>query len=91
MRLHHARGLCSPCYYRAQEADTLDDLEPRLRRNEDVVEEYDFLRSEGVWDLHVIAERMGMTYKALERALHRARQRGDTRAALPHRNLRSAS
>lgn len=84
-----ARGLCYTCYLKAQTSGDLDDFERRLRTNEEVVEEYDELRSQGNFDLHLIAERMGMTYKALDKALYRARKRGDTRAALPHRNLRA--
>jgi hypothetical protein len=83
------RGRCWPCYRQAQADGTLDDLERRARTNEEVVEEYEELRLAGNFDLHLIAERMGMTWVALDKALWRARQRGDERAALPHRDLRA--
>ena len=83
------RGLCHPCYSQAEATGELLDFERRFRTNEEVVEEYDELRSQGNFDLHLIAGRMGMTYKALDKALWRARRRGDERANLPHRNLRA--
>ena len=62
-----------------------------MRSNEEVVEEWDLLRSQGVMTVAQAASRMGMTAEALDRALYRARKRGDTRANLVHPNLRSAS
>lgn len=88
---HGSRGLCEPCERAARADDTLLDYPRRIRSREEVVEEWDFLRSQGVFDVRQAAARMGMTFKALDKALYLARKAGDERATLPHPNQRSAS
>lgn len=52
---------------------------PESRSAEEVLEEWAMLRSDGVTDLRVAAQRMGMSFSALDKALWRARKRGDER------------
>jgi hypothetical protein len=89
--LHGARGLCEVCVRQAKANNTYDDFEPRRRTNDEVLAEWDLLRTEGVIDLGVAAARMGMTRKALDKAIYRGARRGDPRAVRPHPNLRSAA
>jgi hypothetical protein len=89
VRRHRTRGLCHPCARKAEANDTLLDRPARVRSNDEVLEEWTRLRTSGVFDLRVAAERMGMSYKALEKALWRGQKRGDPRAVRAHRNLRS--
>lgn len=91
LALHAARGLCQRCWRKAKANDTLLDLPAKKRMNDEVMEEWELLRTQGVHSIRKAAERMGMTHKALEKAIQRGRERGDSRAILPHTNLRSAS
>ena len=88
---HAARGLCHKCLRAAKANDTYDDLEPRFRTNDEVLAEWDLLRLQGVHDLKIAAERIGISYSALDKAIWRGRQKGDPRAVRPHPNLRSAA
>lgn len=91
LTFHSARGLCMRCRRAAERDGTFDDYEPRRRLNGDVLEEWELLRSQGVWDLKVAADRIGISYSALDMAIWRGAQKGDPRAVRPHRNLRSAA
>lgn len=52
----------------------------KLNRWTDIADDYDLLRSEG-YTIDLIAERLGMTIPALDRAL--VRHKGDPRARRP--------
>jgi hypothetical protein len=82
-RRHESRGLCPSCYWKLRRDDLLGQR--RLRRADEVLEEWVLLRSDGVTDLGVAAKRIGMTRTALQQALYRARRRGDDRGRV-HRN-----
>jgi transposase-like protein len=69
------RGLCRPCHRTVWRQGTLLDY-PRLTRSRaDVLADYLHLREDG-HSLRQIAERMGMQYGSLCRALQRARRAG---------------
>lgn len=72
-RAHHARGQCRRCYQRDYYARRCGPR--RTRRRADVVEDYQFLRRHG-YSRQQIADRIGMTRVALDRALSRARRAG---------------
>lgn len=78
-RPHSSRGLCNSCARTARRHGELDQY-PRLylRRNE-LLEEWDFLRRAGTPPAQA-AHAMGMSCEAFERALYRAKKRGDARA-----------
>lgn len=78
---NYGRGLCTQCYKAAEANDTLADYEVRVRSRDEVIEEYLGLRLVGVRRIADAAPRIGMTPKALERALQRARKAGDERLA----------
>ena len=76
---HRGRGLCRGCHARRRRDGTLADAPRATMSADEVLEEWVMLRGEG----HTVAqaaERLGMTYGALEKALDRARKRGDERA-----------
>lgn len=73
------RGLCCACYRRAQREGTLDDYERTFRPREEMLEDWELLRSDG-YTVANAAPRMGMTCAALEKALRRAERDGDPRA-----------
>jgi hypothetical protein len=73
---HAGRGLCWRCYRRSRDDGTLIDYAPRSRRNDDVIEEWLELNMLGVREIREAAPRMGMTIKALDKALYRARKNG---------------
>lgn len=73
------RNLCHRCYVRAATNDTLADY-PRINRPADeVLDDWVPLRLRGC-TIGQAAEKMGMTYGALERVLILARRAGDPRA-----------
>lgn len=74
------RGLCQNCHAWARYHDRLLDYPRSTRSRDDLLEDYVMLRREG-YDWPLCAERLGMTYAAFERAIHRARDAGDPRAA----------
>ena len=76
---HCARGLCRTCYVVVLEQGALYDYEPVSRSREEVLDEWELLRSDGVTDLAIAAERIGTTRAALEKCLERARKAGDPR------------
>ena len=72
------RGLCDRDYVRAQVASTLDDWPRHNQPLDAVLAEWELLRQAGV-GIRDAAPRLGMTHGALDRALHRATARGDSR------------
>lgn len=74
-------GHCNPCASRRRYGPT----ERSYRTREEVLEDWAWLKDSGVTDLQVAADRMGMSFDALEKALWRARQDGDERATVPPR------
>lgn len=73
------RGLCDSCFGKARYYGTLADW-PRVTRSRDeLLEDYQLLRSDGL-SREVIAARLGMHYDSLMRALVRAARAGDTRS-----------
>lgn len=74
------RGLCSHCYQTAWATGDLIDYPRATRSRNDLLDDYVILRAEGHTGQQ-IAQRLGMTYPAFERALQRARRDGDPRAA----------
>lgn len=73
------RGLCPPCHTSLARSGDLVDVERITRPREDLLADYEILRSEG-YTWQQCAERLGMTYEAFERAMLRARADGDPRA-----------
>jgi hypothetical protein len=76
---HEGRGLCTPCYERANYRGRLADHPRRTWSRDDVMTEWDLLRRDGHTRAQA-AERLGMTWAALDRAIWRARAAGDPRA-----------
>jgi hypothetical protein len=81
---HGGRGLCGTCYNQIRHQRRLHDYEPVKRSREDMLEEWEMLRSDGVTDLAIAAERMGVTRAALDKCLERARRDGDPRGVRYH-------
>lgn len=75
---HGGRGLCVACrqWLARHDPDTLLDYPKGGRPSEEVLAEYELLkrRDPGLLQKHV-AEMLGMTYKAFNRSLTRARRR----------------
>lgn len=74
----NGRGLCNSCYTLAQRNGTLDKhtlARPERRSLAEFAEEYRLLRSEGYGRRH-IAERLGVTRSAVDRAYLTAVTRG---------------
>lgn len=89
-RRGNARGgreLCRSCYDLARHRGILGSYPRATRPVGDVLEDYVFLRADGVTPRNMPA-RLGMTRAAFERALYRARKRGDARV-LPWQGVRS--
>jgi hypothetical protein len=83
---HGGRGLCKRHYDRIGGPD--QGLEPReYRRADEVLEDWVMIKDSCRGDIRVAAPRMGMSVKALEQVLYRARQRGDERGNVPPRWL----
>lgn len=80
-RAHVGRGLCSPCHYLAYREGVLDDYERRNHRRDDVLDDWEALRSAGVTRGEA-ARRLGMTVDAFMQHLYRGRVAGDVRARL---------
>lgn len=78
--VHAGRSLCVAHHHAATLADTLADY-PRLTRSSDeVMVEWEILRTSGVTTRTEAARRIGMSIDAFDRALLRARAAGDPRA-----------
>lgn len=76
---HEGRGLCARCYRKAQQDGSLVDRPRLLRHRDEVLEDWPRLRAEG-YTKRQAAERLGMSFSALDRMLSRARSAGDPRA-----------
>lgn len=76
-----ARGLCRTCYNRAHDSGELEIERFQLSRDI-VLDDWAMMRDDGHTDLGMAARRIGMTKRALELALQRARARGDERGSL---------
>lgn len=75
---YKARGLCNACFCAEHKAGTLDDWETDLCPAHLVLDDWAILRDQG----HTVrdaAPRLGMTAAALDKALERAKRRGDPR------------
>lgn len=84
--LHAGRGLCRADYviaYRAGEIEKHGSKVRSRRSRQEVLEDYMMIRDE-VSSIAHAADRMGMTERALEKALERARKQGVTEARTPH-------
>ena len=76
-REHWGRGLCLPCGDRAHRAGRLAEFPAINRRLPDVLDDLAiWARRRPDASLRELAELMGMTYAALDRARWRARARG---------------
>lgn len=74
------RELCTCCWTKVKDTDEIHDYPRVTRRAVDVAEDWAELRAQGL-SKRDAAARLGMTYAAFDRALHRhaARQRAQTR------------
>lgn len=81
------RGLCSHCYNVERYWGRLLNHERRWRPRDDVMDDWKLLCGQG-YTKRQIAARLGMSFKALERALNRARAAGDPRAVPAVRSQR---
>lgn len=92
---HGSRGLCRLHYIRLVRTGTTGLLPKRGngggagRRLDEVLEEYAMIR-DSCSTVAEAADRMGMTFSALDRALYRARQAGRTGALPPLQQLERA-
>lgn len=75
VRRHAGRGRCGLCRYRRLRDGTWADVPRPSRTNAEVVEDYRLLRPMGL-SRREVAERMGMSLVALDRAICRARAKG---------------
>lgn len=71
-RPHAGRGLCHSCHVLTGLDGTRDNYPRTLRRGEDVVEDYVFLREQGADDRE-IADRLGMHVDELRVMVRRER------------------
>lgn len=77
---HDARGLCKS-HYKAAWGRGQFETKPSLSA-EDVLDDWALIRDAGETNVRRAAERIGMTWKALDQALYRARKKGDPRGSL---------
>lgn len=84
---HKGRGLCLPCYGAAKWDGSLDNYPRRLRPRDEVVEDWRWISDElpvgasHTKRIQIAAERLGMTFSALEVALRRAGIYAEKRAS----------
>lgn len=76
--IHLAWGYCSTHYHRAKFGRPMDGRE---QFGPDVLAEAEFLLDSGVAIRELMAQRLGRNLDTFDRALYRARSRGDERAA----------
>lgn len=76
------RQLCAGCWGRRTRNGTLADVPRATRSRDEVLDEWVFLRPEGITSRQ-FAERMGMSLAAWERMFYRALAAGDPRAVRP--------
>jgi hypothetical protein len=72
---HSGRGLCERCYHAHDRAGTLLNFPKASRTRDEVLADVEALRVCGLSKAQ-IAERLNMSFKALDRAITRARQAG---------------
>lgn len=77
---HGSRGLCTTCRHHARVNGTIGEFERINRSRDDVLDDWVVLRRQG-YSRRQAAERIGMRFAALDRAIQRARRAGDPRAA----------
>lgn len=71
------RGLCGPCWGPLYRSGGLADYPPLIRRREDVLEDWRIYRTRyPEYTKAEVAQRIGMTYDALDQVLCRARRAG---------------
>lgn len=93
---HHGHGMCirhMARYVRYGDPLAVPEYTPRpprgseTRSADEVLDEWEMIREGGCSDVRIGAQRMGMSFSALDKALYRARQRGDRRGGrLPYGN-----
>lgn len=71
--------LCQRCYGRSLKSGALD---LRVRKADEVLDDWAMMRDDENPTIKAAAERLGMKWKTLEKALYRARKRGDSRGSL---------
>lgn len=87
-RVHGSHGLCGPCERRARRTDTIADHPRSARSRVDVVSDYWLLiESRACLTRAQVADRIGISLGALDRALYRA---GVDVAAVPRTGARPA-
>lgn len=82
--VHRARGLCSACYQAVKRAGRLEDYAPTGSASpvlDSHLDDWEIMRDDGV-SLQQAAERLGIKVSTLDKALYRARQKGDERGSL---------
>lgn len=71
--MHDARGLCTRCYRFLRKTGGLHKFPALTRSNAVVMEEWAELRDAG-YTVERAAQMLGMTFVALDRAIHRANE-----------------
>lgn len=89
-RQNRARGLCNSCLQYLYQRGGIDAYPRTTRSADEVLEEWDFLRHAGT-PPEQAAALLGMAYESFERALFRAKRRGDVRAVGFTRHKRQAA
>ena len=77
-RSYTGRGLCTTCYHRARKDGTIFDFERQVWPADELLDEWVLLRDDG-YSVRQAAERIGVTWVALDRATARAKRAGDPR------------
>ena len=77
-RRYGGRGLCTNCYASEKCHNRLDQWPLLNRPSSELLDDWVLLRDAGV-PIERAAQRIGVTFAALDRALHRAMQNGDER------------
>lgn len=81
--IRKGRGMCRPCYNSwYKESTRAGTFERATRPYDETLDEWVMLRDTGCTDVATAARRLGMTKRALEQTLYRARKRGDIRGSL---------
>jgi hypothetical protein len=75
---YDARGLCQGCYARHRHSGELIDWERTTRDADTLLTDWEMLRDDG-YTVRQAAERLQVTFAALDKALCRAKRRGDQR------------
>lgn len=78
---HCGRGLCRPCHERHGRAGTLEEFPPMVWRAEDLVTDAEIVRRREALTWAQVADRLGVTFAALDQARVRTRRRARTESA----------